>query len=119
MLYIPSGTVLKVDEKTTLIDDLTSSFNTLGITDIQLEETYYIDRRSLFEQLTLVLALLTASADIATLALAIREFLQKHENYKEVLLETDSMRLKIKGDMSDKAIIDIVKETRKIASERK
>jgi len=78
-----------------------------------------VSKRALPEVVTLVLVILTASANIATLAMAIREFLKKREDIKDLRLETDSFRLKIKANMSDENIIKLVKEARKIIKNKK
>ena len=118
-LHFPYGKPLKRVEKDRLITDITLSFQTAGDSSVKVEDAYYESKHAMPEVVTLVLVVLTAMANIATIALAIREFLKKRPDIKELRIKTKSLDLVIKGDMSDKEIRRIVKEGRKIVEGEK
>lgn len=119
VLHFPYGKPFKKNEKEKLMNDVISSFKAVGISDAKVEDSYYISERAVTGVVTLVLVILTAAANIATLAMAIREFLKDHKDIKDMRLKTESLQLTVKGNMSDEAIIKLVKEARKtIETER-
>lgn len=110
----------KKDEENKLIDDLISSFQAIGVSDAKVESSYYVSERAMPDAATLVLVVLTALSNIATLTMAVRDFLKDHEHVKAISLETGSLKLNIKKGMSNEDIIKLVTEARKILeTERK
>jgi hypothetical protein len=104
----------KKAEKEQIIADIISAFKSVGDSSAKVADSYYESKHAMPEVVTYVLIVLTAVADIATIALAIREFLKKHSDIKELRIKTKSIDITIKGNMSDEEIRKIVAEGRKI-----
>ena len=119
VLHFPYGKPFKKNEKEKLMNDVISSFKAVGISDAKVEDSYYISERAVTGVVTLVLVILTAAANIATLAMAIREFLKDHKDIKDMRLKTESLQLTVKGNMSDEALIKLVKEAQKTIEREK
>jgi len=119
VLHFPYGKPFKKNEKEKLMNDVISSFKAVGVSDAKVEDSYYKSERAEAGIVTLVLVILTAAANIATLAMAIREFLKDNKDIKDMRLKTDSLQLTVKGNMSDEALIKLVKEARKTIDREK
>lgn len=120
-LCIPTGKALKRAEKDKINQEIISAFQSMGDVSAQIEETYYESKHAAVEVITYVLAILTATADICTIALAIREFLKKEEKrIKDIQLKVSEeyTEITIKADMSDEEIRKIVAEGRKISESK-
>jgi len=119
VLHFPYGKPFKKNEKEKLVNNVISSFKAVGVSDAKVEDSYYISERAEAGVVTLVLVILTAAVNIATLAMAIREFLKDHKEIKDMRLKTESLQLTVKGNMSDEALIKLVKEARKTIEREK
>lgn len=119
ILHFPYGKPLKKNEKNKFMEELIASFKAIGVSDAKVEDSYYVSKHALPEVVTFVLVILAATANMATIAMAIREFLKSREDIKDIRLETESLQLVIKGNMSDEDIIKLVKEGRKIVETEK
>lgn len=119
VLHFPYGKPFKKKEKEKLLNDVVSSFKAVGVSDARVEDSYYMSERAVTGIVTFVLVILTAAANVATLAMAIREFLKDHKDIKDMRLKTESLQLTVKGNMSDEDIIELVKEARKIIEAEK
>ena len=113
-LRLPYGEPIKKAKKDRLIADIISSFEGVGDSSAKVEDAYYESKHAMPEVVTWVLIVLTALANIATIALAIREFLKKHSDIKELRIKTKSIDITIKGNMSDEELLKVVAEGRKI-----
>ena len=51
-------------------------------------------------------------ADIVAICMAVRELLKKKQTFKEVKIKSNEKEISITGDISDKAIVDIIKESK-------
>jgi hypothetical protein len=91
----------------------------VGDSSAKVADSYYESKHALPEVVTYVIVILTAIADIATIALAIREFLKKQSDIKDLRIKTKSIDITIKGNMSDEEIRKIVEEGRKIVESEK
>ena len=116
LLHLPVKKPLKGKEKEELIAELTSVFKSKEISDAKVTDSYYLDKRALLEPLRIVFVVLTATANVATIAMVVRTFLKDRNVKKEINLEIGSIKLTINGDMSDEAIIKLVEESGKIAA---
>lgn len=119
ILECPFDKPLKAKEKAKLISDVLACLKLGGITDARIENSYYVDRRSLAEPFVIALQVLAAVADIATIAMAIRNLLREQKSEKEIQLETGTIKLTIKGKMSNEDIVRLVRESGKIAEKEK
>jgi hypothetical protein len=117
-VHLPVDKPLKVKEKEELIAELLSAFKSERILDAKVIDSYYSEERALSEPLSIVFVILTAMANIATIAMAVRTFLRNRNVKKEITLTTETLKLTIKGNMSDRDIVKLVKEYGKIARER-
>lgn len=108
-IRVPVPAPLKANEKDKLIGEIVSSFNSVGISEVKIEEPYYLDLRSDIEPLVIVL-IINVIADIVTIALGIRDFLKKPEakNIREFRMKKDSESIVIKGAMSSEEITEIL-----------
>ena len=118
-LRFPYGEPIKKAKKDRLIADIISSFEGVGDSSAKVEDPYYESKHGMPEVVTWVLKILTASANIATIALAIREFLKKHPDIKELRIQTKSIDIAIRGNMSDEEILKVIEEGRKIVESEK
>lgn len=118
-LHFPYGKPLKKAEKNRMVIDIISSFESVGDSSTKVQDSYYESKHAMPEVVTWVLVVLTAVADIATIAIAIREFLKKHSDIKELRIKTKSIEITVKGSMSDEEIRKIVAEGRKIVEDEK
>jgi len=114
VLHFPHWKPFKKAERERLIADIISSFNSVGDSSARVKDSFYESKHAMPEVVTLVLVVLTAAADIATIALAVREFLKKRSDIKELRIKTKSIDIAIKGNMSDEKILKIVAEGRKM-----
>jgi hypothetical protein len=119
ILHFPYGKPFKKAEKDRMIADIISSFESVGDSSVKVEDSYYESKHAMPEVVTWVLAILTAVANVATIALAVREFLKKHPDIKEIRLKTNSIDIVVKGNMSDEEMRKIVAEGRKIVESEK
>ena len=112
---IPVPSALKRTKKTRLIEEIISSFEAGGISDVGIVDSYYLDLRSDIEPLAFVIVI-QVIANIVTIALGIREFLRKPEaeGIREFRLKTDSKSVVIKGEMSLEDIIKILKKVKAV-----
>jgi hypothetical protein len=118
-LRLPYGEPIKKAKKDRLIADIISSFEGVGDSSAKVEDSYYESKHAMPEVVTWVLIVLTALANIATIALAIREFLKKHPDIKELRIQTKSIDIAIRGNMSDEEILKVIEEGRKIVESEK
>ena len=120
LLRIPCGKALKRSEKERLNQEIVSAFQSVGDSSARIDETYYESKHAAIEVVTYVAIVLTAMADICTIAMAIREFLKKEKNCKEIQIRSDfnHTEILIKGNMSDEEIRKIVVEGRKISESK-
>lgn len=114
VLHLAYGKPFKKAEKEQIIADIVSAFKSVGNSSAKVTDSYYESKHAMPEVVTFVLIILTAVANIATIAMAIREFLKKHSDIKELRIKTKSIDITIKGNMSDEEIRKIVAEGRKI-----
>lgn len=118
-LHIPCGKPLKKNEKNTLIDEIISEFKSANLFNIAVKDSFYETKRAMPEVIELVLVLLTATANVMTISIGIRNFLKKRKDIKEIQLKTKSLQLNIKGKMSDEDIIKLVEKAGKIIEKEK
>lgn len=118
-LAIPVKSALKEKQKLKLFDDLISAFKKNNVFDAKVADFYYIEKRALAEPLNLILVILSGAADIATITMVIWTFLREYDSKKEIELEVGEVKLKVRGNMSDKEIVELVKEAGKIANKKK
>jgi hypothetical protein len=118
-LHFPYGKPIKREKKDRLVADLISSFQSVGDSSAKVEDSYYIDKHAMAEVVTWVVVVLTTLGSIATIAMAIREFLKKNPDITELRVKTKSIDITIKGSMSNKEIQRIVTEGRKIVESEK
>jgi hypothetical protein len=116
VLEFPLDNPLKKDDRTKLTNELLSSLQEHGIT-ARVKDYHYTSKRAFPEVVALALVL-GMVADIVTIAIALREFLRRRKDIQEFRLRTKSMQLVVKGDMSDKTIIELVKEGKKIVDKQ-
>jgi hypothetical protein len=119
VLHLPYGKPLKKTEKEQIVADIISAFKSVGDPSVKVEDSYYESKHAMPEVVTYVLVILTAFADIATIALAIREILKKRMDIKDLRIKTNSIEITIRGNMSDEEIRKIVAEGRKIVESEK
>jgi hypothetical protein len=119
-LQIPMDTVLKEKEKAELSQQFANNLTAKGIRGVKLADTYYLEKRSAAEPIGyLVLLYLGGIADIVSIALAIWTVLKERNSKKEVTVKIgDEIFLKVKGSMSEKDVIELVKEAKKSQSKR-
>jgi len=119
-LQIPMDTVLKEKEKAELSQQFANNLTAKGIRDVKLADTYYLEKRSTAEPIGyLVLLYLGGIADIVGIALAIWTVLKERNSKKEVTVKIgDEIFVKVKGNMSEKDVIELVKEAKKSKSKR-
>lgn len=120
-LHIPTGKALKRAEKDKINQEIIDSFHLSGDPSVKIEETYYESKHAAVEIITYVVTVMSVTADICTIALAIREFLKKEEKVKEIKIHSDpaSTDIMIRANMSDEEIRKIVSEARKISENKK
>ena len=116
-LSFPFNRVLKNKERETLTSSIVATFREFGNLHVKLEDFYYEEERAAPAILDLVLVI-GVVADVATIALAIREFLKGQRTDKYVRIRTKELDLHIKGNMSDDAVLKLVKEGRKTVEEQ-
>jgi hypothetical protein len=119
-LQIPMDTVLKEKEKAEFSQQFANNLTAKGIRDVKLADTYYLEKRSTAEPIGyLVLLYLGGIADIVGIALAIWTVLKERNSKKEVTVKIgDEIFVKVKGNMSKKDVIELVKEAKKSKSKR-
>ena len=118
-LALPVSAPLKKKAKQKIIEQMISAFKKKDVQDVVVSFSHYVDKRASTEPLLIVLTILTATADIATIATAIYTFLKDYSPQKEINLSIGDMKLKIKGSMSDEEIVKLVREAGKIAKKKK
>ena len=118
LLRFPSGKAFKKPEKERLNQEIISAFEAVGDSSVRIEETYYESKHAAAEVVTYVVVILTALANISTIALAIREFLRKEKKVKDITIKTDSVEVRIKGTTSEDEIRTIISGARKLAKEQ-
>jgi hypothetical protein len=118
-LRFPCEVPIKKPKKDRLIEDIITSFQNVGDSSAKVEDSYYETKRAMPEAVTWVLVVLTALGNIASIALAVREFLKKNSDIKELRIQTKSIDIVIKGNMSDEEILKIIAEGRKIIESEK
>jgi len=97
--------------------DIIKNFRKFRDAEVSIEDSYYVEERAEPGILTFVLVI-GVLADLATIALAIRDLLKERKDIMRFKLETKSLKLTIKGDMSDETILELVKEgTKKVEEE--
>jgi len=111
-LHFPYAEQIKADEKKKLIDDAILGFKSAGASEVGIVDTYYVSELSEAGMTTFVIVL-SAIADVVSVAMAIRTILKSREKNSEILLETPLMKVRINANMSDEAIVKIVKEVSK------
>jgi hypothetical protein len=119
-LRIPYGKALKKLEKERINQEIIDAFQSVGDTSARIDESYYESKHAAVEVITYVITVISISADICTIALAIREFLKREEKTKEIKIKTDvnATEILIKGNLSDEEIRRIVAEGRKISESK-
>ena len=118
-LRFPCEEPIKKAKKDRLIADIISSFESVGDSSAKVKDSYYVSERAMPEFVVWVLIVLTTLADIATITLAIREFLKKHPDIKELRIQTKSIDIAIRGNMSDEEIRKTIAEGRKMVESEK
>jgi len=112
--------VLKENEKKELSKAFTASLTEKGIQQVELTDTYYMDKRSAAEPVGyLVLLYLAGIADIVSILTAIWTVLKERDSKKEVIVEVGDIVVKVRGDMSQKEVIELVREAERTADKRK
>lgn len=117
ILQIPSDRILKEADEKKLIEAVISEFKSSGITDVKVDELYYMEELSETGLSTVVLVL-SVIGHIINILKAVRDFL-KSRKHNEILLETPTMKLKINGTMSDDTLVKLVQEARKTIENKK
>lgn len=118
-LHFPYGEPIKREKKDRLVADIISSFQSVGDSSAKVEDSYYESKHAIAKAVTWVVVVLTTLADIATIAMAIREFLKKDSDITELRIKTKSIDIAIKGSMSNEEILKIIDEGRKIVEAEK
>jgi len=119
-LEIPLDSVMKEKQKNDLISDFATGMAKKGIQNISLSDSYYLDKRSAAEPIGyLVLFYLSSIADIVSIVIAIWSVLKERRNKKEVTINIGKdIFVKVNGDMSEKAIIELVKQAKKQSAKK-
>ena len=114
-IELPMEKVLKAKEKDEFSKSFINSFKERNIAPVELTDTYYLEKRSALEPAyNLVFSYLSGAADIVAIALAIWTVLKERNNTKYVTIKIgDEVLVKVKGNMSDKEIVKLVKEAKK------
>jgi hypothetical protein len=118
-LEIPVNDPLKDNAKNEILNNLISAFKKAGMSNVKVVDSCYIDKRSSVEPLYLSLLFLGAVADITSIALAVWTFLKERDNKSYINLEVGDLRLRIRANLSDEAIIALVKEAKKSGNKKK
>ena len=113
ILHFPYERALKKSEKDELINELMSAFNSVGVYDVKVKESHYLTELAAPGISEWVLRIIAAASHIINIAKAVRNFLKRRKNIKEIYLETESFRMVVKGEMSDEEIIRIIREARR------
>ena len=118
-LRIPSK-ALKEKEKIELAKSFLNGFIAKGISSLELKDTYYLEQRSATEPAGyLVFLYLSGVADVTAILLAVWTILKERKKTKEVTVKIgDDVYVRVKGDMSEKEILKLVKEARKGSGKR-
>lgn len=119
ILHFPYGRPLKNSKKEELTSELISAFKSVGVSDVKLKDSFYESKRAAPEIVAWVIRVIAVTADIITIAIAIRNFLVKRKDVKEIRLKTNSLQLAVSGRMSDEEIIKLVQEAGKIIGKEK
>ena len=112
-LHFPCERPLKESEKDELTSELMSAFNSVGVYDVKVKESHYLTELAAPGISEWVLRIIAAASHIINIAKAVRNFLKRRKNIKEIYLETESFRMVVKGEMSDEEIIRIIREARR------
>lgn len=120
-VHIPTERVLKEREKAELSKSFLDSLTENGIPEVSLLETYYVEKRSAAEPIAyLVFTILSGVASIATILTAIWTALRKKDDRKEVTVKIgDTVFVKIRGNMSQDELLQLIKEAKKPIGKRK
>jgi hypothetical protein len=117
-LEIPVEKPLKEKEKVALIDELSSTFESLLCSDVVFGDVHYMEKRGATEALSLILNFVIATAEIIGVALAISMFLKSRKSEKEVTLKNNELTISIRGNMTNKEIIDLIKAGGRVAEKK-
>lgn len=120
-IEIPMEKVLKEKEKDEFSKSFINSFKEKHVDPVELTDTHYLEKRSALEPAyNLVFLYLSGAADIVAIALAIWTVLKERKNTKYVTVKIgDEVLVKVKGNMSDKEVVKLVKEAKKGIEKRK
>lgn len=120
-IEIPMEKVLKEKEKDEFSKSFINSFKEKHVDPVELTDTHYLEKRSALEPAyNLVFLYLSGVADIVAIALAIWTVLKERKNTKYVTVKIgDEVLVKVKGNMSDKEVVKLVKEAKKGIEKRK
>lgn len=119
LVEFPVGEPLKAKEKAKIIDGINCSLSKAGLTDVQVADSYYLERRGATETLGFVISLIAVTADLTTIVFAIWAFLKESGSEKKVSLKTDELSLRLEGKMSKEEITAIIREAKRAAQKTK
>ncbi len=114
-IEIPVSAPLKTANKERLIEEVVSSFKAVGVSDVKIADSHYVDLRSDIEPLAFIL-IIQVIANIVIIVRGLKEFLKKPEakGISEFRLKTDSESIAIKGEMSSEDITKILEKVKKV-----
>jgi hypothetical protein len=118
-LEIPIEKPLKEEEKARIIDELSAAFRSSGWSNVLVEKVYYLEKRGEAETLSLVLNFVIATAEIIGVAITVSRFLKSRRTDKEVVVKDGNLTISIRGDMTNKEIINLIKAGGRVAGEKK
>lgn len=110
---IPIESPLKKDQKDELEVVITSTLEKSGAKDVKLTDSYYLEQRSAVSPMELILVI-SAIADLLTIALALREILhdKRMKGIREFRFRSNNELIIIKGDMTADDVSKMVREVK-------
>jgi|GEM_PF-5267630 len=100
-LSFPYREPVKKMKKEQMIADIVSSFQSVGDSSVKVLDSYYVDRHAKAQAVAWVVKILTTLGNVATIAMAIREFLKRNPEFTELRITKDSVNIAVSRNMSD------------------